>query len=341
MNEETPVAPDAAPKRTGLKSILYFLKLFVGKAGCIHCHNTPLFSDDDFHVIGLHIDTALSPHSDPNEAGDPTFTQPGPPDALNALSVDPSTGLVTWDTTGARISSDPNERFGNYSTQITIEDLDPNGVPKSKTAVDFFIEVIKPPPTSPHFDFPPTPLSGTKKSVVVGDYLCFDLQASDPDPGDIVLVLGANGKVGQAAIQIATMRGATVFGVERTREDYIGHANSEVRMIDASTEDIGSVVRSEGGRGGANIVFNTVGSPYFEAACKAMAVLGRQVFISTVERSIPFDIFAFYRGRHSFFGVAFSEQKLLSLGYGFEQATHARSRPVHAPVLKGESISVP
>lgn len=45
------------------------LKLFIGKAGCIHCHNTPLLSDDDFHVIGLHIDTALSPHADPTETG--------------------------------------------------------------------------------------------------------------------------------------------------------------------------------------------------------------------------------------------------------------------------------
>ena len=43
----------------------------------------------------------------------------------------------------------------------------------------------------------------------------------------------------------------------------------------------------------------------------------------------------------SFFGPPFSEQKLLSLGYSFEQATHARRRPVHAPALKGESISVP
>lgn len=128
-------------------------------------------------------------------------------------------------------------------------------------------------------------------------------RAGMPEAGDVVLVLGANGKVGQAAVQIATMLGAKVFGVERTREDYIGHASAEVRMIDASKEDIASVVRSEGGGGGANIVFNTVGSPYFEAACKAMAVLGRQVFISTIERSIPFDIFAFYRGRHSFFGV--------------------------------------
>jgi amidase len=43
----------------------------------------------------------------------------------------------------------------------------------------------------------------------------------------------------------------------------------------------------------------------------------------------------------SFFGPAFSEQKLLALGYSFEQATRARRRPVHTPALKGESISVP
>lgn len=43
----------------------------------------------------------------------------------------------------------------------------------------------------------------------------------------------------------------------------------------------------------------------------------------------------------SFFGPAFSEQKLLSLGYSFEQATRARRLPRHAPALKGESITVP
>jgi amidase len=43
----------------------------------------------------------------------------------------------------------------------------------------------------------------------------------------------------------------------------------------------------------------------------------------------------------SFFGPAFSEPKLLSLGYSFEQATRARRRPVHTPALPGESISVP
>ena len=43
----------------------------------------------------------------------------------------------------------------------------------------------------------------------------------------------------------------------------------------------------------------------------------------------------------SFFGRAFSEPKLLSLGYSFEQLTHARRRPIHTPALPGETISVP
>lgn len=43
----------------------------------------------------------------------------------------------------------------------------------------------------------------------------------------------------------------------------------------------------------------------------------------------------------SFLGRAFSEPALLSLGYSFEQLTHARRRPVHTPALAGEAISVP
>lgn len=43
----------------------------------------------------------------------------------------------------------------------------------------------------------------------------------------------------------------------------------------------------------------------------------------------------------SFFGPAFSEGKLLALGYSFEQATRARRLPVHTPRLKDETITVP
>ncbi len=43
----------------------------------------------------------------------------------------------------------------------------------------------------------------------------------------------------------------------------------------------------------------------------------------------------------SFLGRAFSEAKLLSIGYSFEQATKARRRPVHTPALPGEHVERP
>ncbi|MBV9786018.1 MAG: zinc-binding alcohol dehydrogenase family protein [Acidisphaera sp.] len=127
-------------------------------------------------------------------------------------------------------------------------------------------------------------------------------EAGGVQPGDVALVLGANGKVGQAAIQIATAAGARVFGVERTAKPYRGHASAPLTML-AGDRDWAAELRDTTGGHGADVVFNTVGSPYFEAANRAMAVRGRQIFISTIERSVPFDIFAFYRGRHRFIGL--------------------------------------
>ncbi|WP_454752657.1 quinone oxidoreductase family protein [Cupriavidus necator] len=128
-------------------------------------------------------------------------------------------------------------------------------------------------------------------------------RAGMPQAGSTVLVCGGNGKVGQATIQIATALGARVFAVERTAEAYRGHASGDVRMIDASREAIAAVVREETGGHGADIVYNTVGSPYFEQANQAMAIGATQIFISTIEKPVPFDIFAFYRGQHTYVGV--------------------------------------
>jgi NADPH:quinone reductase-like Zn-dependent oxidoreductase len=123
-------------------------------------------------------------------------------------------------------------------------------------------------------------------------------------PGDNVLVFGGNGKVGQAAIQIASLAGAAhIFGVERYAEPYLGHSDSRVDMVDASAVNVADYVRESTAGHGADIVYNTVGSPYFEAANKSLAIKGRQIFISTIERTVPFDIFSFYRGRHQFIGI--------------------------------------
>lgn len=118
-----------------------------------------------------------------------------------------------------------------------------------------------------------------------------------------ILVCGANGRVGQAVIQLASAAGATVFGVERKAEAYRGHASGPVEMIDGSLPGLANHVLEKTGGKGVDIVFNTVGSPYFVEGHAAMAKGATQVFISTIDRSVPFDIFTFFRGQHTFVGV--------------------------------------
>ncbi len=161
-------------------------------------------------------------------------------------------------------------------------------------------------------------------------------RAGLPQAGDAVLVLAVNGKVGQACAQLATMRGARVFGVVRNAAPYAGHASSPVRIIDSSREDVAGIVRAETGGRGADIAYNTVGSPYFAAANAAMAIGGRQVFIATAERAVPFDIFAFYRAQLTYVGVdslaldsAASARILRELLPGFETGA-LRPFPVNA-----------
>jgi NADPH:quinone reductase len=128
-------------------------------------------------------------------------------------------------------------------------------------------------------------------------------RAGLPKAGEVVLVMGGNGKVGQAVIQLATQAGARVFAAERSAEPYMGHASGPVDMIAADATDIAAYVRDKTGGHGADIVFNTVGSPYFEQANRALAIGGRQIFIATIDKQVPFDIFAFYRGQHTYVGI--------------------------------------
>jgi len=123
-------------------------------------------------------------------------------------------------------------------------------------------------------------------------------RAGLPRPDETVLVIGVNGKIGQAAVQIATWRGAHVIGVVRESD-----TNSRVDVIDASSTDVAVRVRELTEGHGADIVFNTVGDSYLQAAHRSLALRGRQILIATVDRIVPFNILEFYRGQHSCVGI--------------------------------------
>ncbi len=97
-------------------------------------------------------------------------------------------------------------------------------------------------------------------------------------PGEDVLVVGASGGVGSAAVQIAKLLGARVLatagGAERARRARELGADE---IIDHASEDLGARVRALTGRKGADVVIEHVGGPVFEAAVGALARNGRLV----------------------------------------------------------------
>jgi NADPH:quinone reductase-like Zn-dependent oxidoreductase len=164
-------------------------------------------------------------------------------------------------------------------------------------------------------------------------------RAGMPTKDETVLVMGVNGKVGQAAVQIASWLGAGVIGVVRKNESYEGHANSKVEVIDAAAVDVATRVRELTAGKGADIVFNTVGDPYFEAAHKSLAVRGRQILIAAIHPIVPFNILEFYRGQHTYVGVdtlALSSTAtgavLRELGPGFASG-HLKPFPILASAI--------
>ena len=121
--------------------------------------------------------------------------------------------------------------------------------------------------------------------------------------GQTVLVFGANGKVGQAAVQLAARAGAKVIGVERGSTQYRGHASTKVPTFDSQDPNLVKALLDATEGRGADIAYNTVGSPYFDTALQTLAIGGTQILISTIERNVSFDILAFYRRNLQMLGV--------------------------------------
>jgi NADPH2:quinone reductase len=110
--------------------------------------------------------------------------------------------------------------------------------------------------------------------------------------GDSVLVLGATGGVGLAAVQLAKAMGAKVLaGVSSwDKADMVREAGADV-VIDLSPADLRDSLRAQvhevtKGRG-ADIVLDPLGGDIFDAAIRAVAWRGRLVVIGFAAGRIP------------------------------------------------------
>jgi NADPH2:quinone reductase len=111
-------------------------------------------------------------------------------------------------------------------------------------------------------------------------------------PGETVLVLGASGGVGQAAVQLARAMGARVLaGIPRPEKAAAARANGADAVIDLSRKNLPEALREEvwaatEGRG-ADVILDPLGGDVFGAAMRALAWCGRLVVIGFAAGHIP------------------------------------------------------
>ena len=111
-------------------------------------------------------------------------------------------------------------------------------------------------------------------------------------PGEWVLVLGASGAVGFAAVQLAKALGARVLaGVATPDKVELARLAGADRIIELwrpdLREDLRAQVRDATAGAGADIVLDPVGGAVFDAALRALAWRGRMVVIGFAGGHIP------------------------------------------------------
>jgi NADPH:quinone reductase len=126
------------------------------------------------------------------------------------------------------------------------------------------------------------------------------VHAAQLEAGETILIVGAAGAVGQAAMQIANWRKARVLGAARSSDPIAG----ATAVINTKTEDMRERAFELTDGKGVDAVFDTVGGAMFEPALRSLRLGGRQVAIaSTGDRRVSFDLVDFYHNSSQLIGV--------------------------------------
>jgi NADPH2:quinone reductase len=107
-------------------------------------------------------------------------------------------------------------------------------------------------------------------------------------PGETVLVLGAAGGIGLAAVELAKALGARVIAAASSAEKLaVCREHGADDTIDYCTEDLRERLKVLTGGQGVDIVVDPVGGRYSEPAFRAMAWRGRHLVIGFADGEIP------------------------------------------------------
>lgn len=129
------------------------------------------------------------------------------------------------------------------------------------------------------------------------------LERSGVGQGTRLLVIGANGAVGSAALALAKIRGAQVLGaVRRPEQAQALRAQGFEAIVLDKPEELGAQVNAVF-NGGADVIFDTTGF-WLPAAVAALAPFGRIAIIAApVDGQVQLPALALYRKGGSVVGI--------------------------------------
>jgi NADPH2:quinone reductase len=106
--------------------------------------------------------------------------------------------------------------------------------------------------------------------------------------GETLLVLGASGGVGLAAVELGKLMGATVIAAASTEEKLqLCREYGADHTINYATEDLKSSIKEITGSKGADVIYDPVGGEYSEAAFRGIAWGGRFLVVGFASGTIP------------------------------------------------------
>jgi NADPH2:quinone reductase len=107
-------------------------------------------------------------------------------------------------------------------------------------------------------------------------------------PGERLLVIGAAGGVGMAALEVGRKLGAEVIAVASTEDkrDFALH-HGAARVLDTAPEGWRDRLKALTGGAGVDVIFDPVCGPLFEPAFRSLAWRGRHLVIGFAGGPIP------------------------------------------------------
>lgn len=107
-------------------------------------------------------------------------------------------------------------------------------------------------------------------------------------PGETLLVLGAAGGVGLAAVQLGVLMGATVIAAASSDEKLaVCRELGAEHTINYATDDLRERLKELTAGRGAEVVYDPVGGPYAEPAIRSLNWRGRYLVIGFAAGDIP------------------------------------------------------